>query len=477
MNTYIKNFKNFESGISELLELVPDLKYYTGESFDQRKVTHALLDVIKEDIPNMSENTYPNTFALKIDEDKVEFRTDLGYAFTWLKNPNSDNPYEFKISFTHIPRSRKSMIEELVSNGWEENEERSNYIARVPSKKENIVQEEFPSHESDDVQELQVENVKDYSQTLPIPTFDQVDEPIEEDDKNQIQEEEIEEDSDFSFRFANVTKEEPEDNEENDDDDKEDFVPQNKPLKKGLLGRSLNRNFRKPNLQENNKIVETQIEVEEPRQMVLPDGTITEETKNLSNTNTGFIDLDPRMFNIRPTDKPYNVIITFEGREMPLNVNEQKRGIIRDPANKKLIIEQVVYDYKEFKVFGLPDNYKPDQATYVESDTAPIDQYGSLPDEAFVPRETIMKNSTIDIDEIQEEAMRRENFKSKLSGIKSNPTWNREKNRPIIPQNNNSVLKRGRSFVIDRQPSQYPSNTGYQQSVRIRNDENPGNER
>lgn len=498
--SFEKDFKNFEDGIIHLLEVMPDLKYYIGSQVDERSIIIELLNVIKEDIPFVTNENYPNTFSLTVSAEKVEFKTDEGYSFGWntYTNNNTMIGYQFILSFINLSRSRRGIVEELISNGWEEKttenkiwRENNNPPRISINEEETIVikSEEEPEHNEDtDVQDVSVTNdeEKDYSQTIPLPTFDHVDENTEDTDipkEEEIKRPTINPLKRSLGKYAPFVKQPIEEIEEADTIEvEEEPIQIQEPPKKRLLGLGLRRRNvsevvevedaeqKEPIVEDINEMAEAQNLLETRRQMILPNGQITESTKHLEeSSNTGLIELDPSQYNIRPTERPDKVIITFEGEEMPINVNESTRGIVRDPANKKLIIDTVVYDYKSFRVFGLPDNYEPDQAINIEP-IANMRRHGFIPDKMFVPQETIMRNADIDVKAIQEEAIKREDFQTRLTGVKPSYNWNRGS---LNNKNSGNVLKRGKGFVIDRQnkPNVEPDNTNQTQSVQITNEE------
>lgn len=503
--SFKKEFKDFELGMGELLEKVPDVKYYTGDTIDQQQAIIHLLYLIRDDIPLVTNENYPNTFSLTISAREVGFKTDDNLAFGWRvwldKNTNKITGYQFRVTFINLSRNRKGIAEELISNGWKEKSseevqskfwEEINSTPRIFSEKESNQPEteEISTDEDIDVQDVSDTNeeVQDYSQLLPLPMFNQVDE-ASEDDNTSIQEEENEEIQTRS-RLGNlglrrnmgkytelVKTEEQKEDEEVQQEPIVEVLDKPKP-RLGLLGRSLKRRQvidiedaeQGESIAEDvHEMAEAQTILETPKQVILPNGKVTEASKYLEQMNTGLIKLDPNEYNIRPTERPDQVIITFEGEEVPINVNESHRGIIRDPANKKLIIDTVVYDYKSFTVFGLPENYEPDQAIHI-SGTKNMIEHGALPDEMFVPQETIMKNADVDIHAIREEAIKRENFQTKMTGVKPSLNWN----RGSLGTNSSggNVLKRGKGFVIDRTPSVPKDNyQGQTQSVQITNEE------
>jgi len=503
--SFKKEFKDFELGMGELLEKVPDVKYYTGDTIDQQQAIINLLYLIRDDIPLVTNENYPNTFSLTISAREVGFKTDDNFAFGWRiwldKNTNKITGYQFRVTFINLSRNRKGIAEELISNGWKEKsseEVQSKFWEEVDSTPRVFIEkesskpetEDISTNEDTDVQDVSDTNeeVQDYSQLLPLPTFNNVDE-ASEDDNTPIQEEENEE-IQTRPRLGNlglrrnmgkyselVKMEEQKEDEEVQQEPVVEVLDKPKP-KLGLLGRSLKRRQvidvedeeqGEPIEEDVHEMAEAQTILETPKQVILPNGKVTEASKYIEQMSTGLIKLDPNEYNIRPTERPDQVIITFEGEEVPINVNESHRGIIRDPANKKLIIDTVVYDYKSFTVFGLPENYEPDQAIHIGATKNMID-HGALPDEMFVPQETIMKNADVDIHAIREEAIKRENFQTKMTGVKPSLNWN----RGSLGTNSSggNVLKRGKGFVIDRTPSVPKDNyQGQTQSVQITNEE------
>ena len=74
--SFKKEFKDFELGMGELLEKVPDVKYYTGDTIDQKQAIINLLYLIRDDIPLVTNENYPNTCSLTISAREVGFKTD-----------------------------------------------------------------------------------------------------------------------------------------------------------------------------------------------------------------------------------------------------------------------------------------------------------------------------------------------------------------------------------------------------------------
>lgn len=506
--SFKKEFKDFELGMGELLERVPDIKYYTGDTIDQKQAIIHLIYLIRDDIPLVTNENYPNTFSLTISAREVGFKTDDNLAFGWRvwldKNTNKILGYQFRVTFINLSRNRKGIAEELISNGWKERSsdevqskfwEEINTTPRSFSEKEsNKPEEDFSTDEDTDVQDVSSSDEEDYSQLNLLPTFNHVDEATEDDISNVQEEEPIKEEQHLPRlglrrsmgKYANYIHNMDEEESETETQDEDE--PQQEPIvevidkpkpRLGLLGRSLKKRTvievedaeqGEPIAEDVHEMAEAQTILETPKQVILPNGKVTASSQYIQEMSTGLVQLDPNQYNIRPTDRPDQVIITFEGDEVPINVNESHRGIIRDPANKKLIIDTVVYDYKSFTVFGLPENYKPDQALHV-SGTSNMIEHGALPDEMFVPQETIMKNSDVNIEAIREEAIKRENFHTKMTGVRPSINWNRG-NLGNPRNNSGNVLKRGRGFVIDRTPSiPKDDNTGQTQSVQITNEE------
>lgn len=502
--SYKKEFDTYEDGMVEISTYLPDLRNYIGNNFDQREVIRNMLHLIEDDMPFIDNDNYPNTFSFTISAREVGFKTDEGLAFGWRvwldKNTNHIIGYQFRITFINLSRTRKKIAERLVANGWKEKTDslqskfwdENSGTNRISNEKENNIQEEIIStNESINVQDIPMENdEKDYSSITLLPTFVQDDENTVEDTN-----EEKEEVKQQPQPIAEETQAPPinrpklnmgmfRDREQNIEDvsyiteeleEIEEEVPQPRPrpLIRGLNRRQVvQQEDVEPihEVEDINSMAESQTLLEEPKQTILPNGKITSSSRNIvEQENNGFIELDPKLYSIRPGETRAEVIIKFEGEEFPVNVHEQTRGILRDPANKKLIINSVVYDYNTFTVFGLPSNYEPDQAIHLKNDYMSDDKV--IPDEAFVPMETIRRNEDIDIGSIQEEAIKRENFKTRMTGIRPNITWARES--VTVNTDGSTTLKQGRGFVISDKPAKpYTVDVPqYQtQSVQIQDD-------
>ena len=455
-----KEFDTYEDGIEELITILPDLKEYIGNNISHNEIVTNLLNIVKEEIPSVDNPNYPNTFSLTISAREVGFKTDDGMAFGWRiwldKNNNNILGYQFRITFLTLPRNRRKVIKELLDHKWKEKTDalqskfwdEVNSTSRNSNEKESI-QTQDNSKNDDDVQDFPNKNDRDYSKVTVLPTFFQnSSDDIEDDVEEKAQEE---------------------------------FKPRQRPK---LVGRSLLR----PKLQSQEVVYqydesenkepeqisemnEAQDIMESPRDTILQNGKVVEESidtrEEYTEDERGLIQLDPDYYSIRPGNTQAVVIIKFNGEETPINVLEQNSGIVRDLANKKLRIGRVVYDYANYTVFGLPEEYEPDNATYVENHESRI--YQPIPDETFVPQETIRKYEDIDIEAIQEKAIQREERQARRTGIRPQLQWNR--GNPRQQDNRPKVLRQGRAFVIDNPQEQKEEYTNQTQSVQITDEE------
>lgn len=214
------------------------------------------------------------------------------------------------------------------------------------------------------------------------------------------------------------------------------------------------------------------------RQTILPNGRVVQNEIE-EDYNNEPRELDSRLFRITPGagDSKTEVMITYQGKTTPLNIYESHPGIIHDWQAKTLLINQkYLYDYRHWTVTALSDDYEPDQATYVHN--VHMENSAPVPDEAFVPEDTIIRNRRADIDAIQEEAAKRREFKDMMAGIKSDTSWKNTSGRtesPIIASKQQSGLPRRRgSFVLEKPQALHQNpNINAGQSVQIFNDERP----
>ena len=520
---YSKIFDYFEYGIKELVNIVPEIKDYIGDSYDRETVLNYILDLFKEDLPYIG-NEDSSNLSITLDQQSLVFLMDNGMSFSfYIQTETHDDTvivtgfnFIFNYSNPYMNKRRfKRLTEGFESYGWKIENNDTN---RIPDTKETFKEEETATKEDTNVQNIPNKNYQDYTEAVPLPTFIQDDEepPKQEEEvikqytpsSNKLDrlrmnsgkyapliESEVQEDPLDPIGIANRYSTLTDFYRSSDFRENIDYwYSENKPtqalqeVESIILSNS-------PNIDSIQEQTEPNMEVQQvdarnipsrlkglQRPVILPNGKVAEETKYLQEpTNSiGLEELDPAFFSIRPGQDQATVIIKYEGREFPYNVNEQRAGIIRDPANKKITIDYVVYDYRVYKAYKLPDDFEPDNATYVGA-TPNMISHQQLPDEAFVPRETIMKNADIDIDAIQEEAIKRERFKEKMTGIKTPPLWNRDTVQPLPQQSSGNVLRKGKAFVIEQNhgipkpqiefPSQYNDGYGPQQSVQITNED------
>ena len=416
---YSKMFYSFDNAIRELTSIIPDLKDYIDEAENRLEVTGKLLHLIYEEYYDIENEEEIPEISLELNSSSLKYwADDMMFAFEEL-----EDGYEFTFSLSSNNKRKIKRIQDGFDKyDWQE----SNSTGRVFNAKEAIKEKRVKIKEEPDVQDLPHKETKDYSSIVPLPTFIQDD---EESPKEEVQQQE-------TYPIETAPKLPVE--------DKVEIVEE-------IDARRIRTN-------------------REPlRQTILPNGMVTKDTRHIDSIQQGSLEiLDPASYNIRPTQDPATVVITHEGRNFPVNVYEQHRGVYRDPANKKLTIGNVVYDYNVWKAFRLPEDFKPDNATFVGANKNMID-HQQVPDEVFVPRETILKNADIDIDAIQEEAMARERHREKITGIESNIQWNRDTVQQ--QQSTGNVLRKGRSFVIDSPKQNTEYNQPQTQSVQIINED------
>lgn len=138
--SYVKRFKTFEEGFSEIIKYNPELKNYCGRDPIVVDVIAAMLNSVKDNIPTTDNSNYPNTLSLSIDTKEVGFKTDINIAIGWRTEyffKEGKTYYNFRISFFTIPSYKKSIIEEMIQSGWkkiESGEYRSHFWDKTSDK-------------------------------------------------------------------------------------------------------------------------------------------------------------------------------------------------------------------------------------------------------------------------------------------------------------------------------------------------------
>ena len=114
-----KVFRTFKEGISELCEMFPSIKSFTGEDMEYESVVKKLLECIANDIPTFK-NT--NTLAISLNIGEIGFKTKDHYSFGCRIHENDlgDTIYSFRISFAkNSKRSFKKKNSAILSEkGW-----------------------------------------------------------------------------------------------------------------------------------------------------------------------------------------------------------------------------------------------------------------------------------------------------------------------------------------------------------------------
>ena len=501
-DTLYKSFYQFEEGMEEILNLVPDIQDYTGNSVRMEDVIQNLLNMLGEEIASIMTRNSSAEFVLK--SNYLKMNTDENLMFGWQV---MDNGYKFNIVFIDPPRSKRKYITNLINNGWvgenENNEEVRAPLRRI-DKKEPIQEEE--ETQVSDVQDVQESNEgKRFISAEPLPTFfneDSEDTDDTDSDNTPVlfDTESVDEEAVVEEQKPQLPLRQPLVNKENKPNRGKlvpgsfkgmpnNKLPSLKEMREEAQAMTPRENvatvqdaeYREINDETIDEIRDARELISAPKQMVLPNGKVTQATQNIIPYSE--IDnepLDPELYNIRRDDpnNPCEVVITYEGEEFPYNVNEPTSGIVRYTASKKLVIEgRIMYDYGSLTVQKLPRNYRPDQAQYIGG-TGEMSNRPAVPDESFVPESTIRKNEYLDIESIQEEAMERDNFNLKMGKIPTSK-WRASSKLSGINNRSTNIVNTGRAFVMSP-----PSNNNNinnddqdnlrgQQSVRIMNDEKP----
>lgn len=490
MNTYVKVVDNLEDALYDVIEYIPNLEYFLGENYEPHTLISKILEALNAEIDSL----LLGDISFSISPSGLKLVTDEKIEFGWVCN---DNIHKVYLTFPSISRSMRKYVNDLLDHGWEElgsNEERLKvlFTSNRGISKTKEVEEETQVEESvvSSVQEEHFDTKYDNNQ--PLPTFFE-DEDVEEDtdtdthssdsvgdmEDNRYNNEDVEEENNDNtikeeeliiekhqtpgLRRVSPLIKNPYEEEETSPQLSFTFKQQHQQVQQQSPTTEVVEDYDIDEMRDAQEIINT------PKQMILPNGKVTESTKNIvpfSNIDQSPIDLN--QYNIRAGNYPSQVIITYQGEEFPYNVNEYRPGIIRISESKKLIIEnKMLYDYSNFTVQRLPNNYRPDQAQFIGSNTG---NYGPIPDEAFVPESTIRKNEYIDVEAIQEEQIEIDDF-NKSQG-KMTPNWKRPNLLNRAPK---KLANPTGAFVLNRgshvQPRDPKKNFNGRQTVQISNEE------
>lgn len=416
--TYIKEFASFEEGYKELSNLVPTVKLYGGDNVEFENVLKSLTTVILENPPSPFNENFPNTFSFSINSKEMGFLTDDAMAFGYRMFADKKAfVYQFRVTFLALSVRKRMCIDRIVEHGWKErdlSDKQSRFWSdlsngqRPVNIKRNEVQNLSQKTKNSQKVSLTVEGDKKHTiSNTPVET-------INTKEEEPVQEAVVIEDP----NYPRLIVEEPitiQDNAEIINTKEEDAVD--------LTGRYTGA------AKSVVTITESDAEIAQRRQ--------SEETKMKYMQSCRII----------PGTTPSIFIINHFGNQIVININDRNDGVYIDRASYIIKIDNVLYNYKDFKVSFLEADYQPEQAQFVPG-TEMMRQHEQPTDEDFVggkmvnerqaevPEHTIVAPPKPQITPIQQQMLNQNNQQQNYNLIP-----------PVTQQ---SVLKTGRTLVIDK---------------------------
>lgn len=130
-----KNFSNFEEGINEIVNIVPQLNQFFGitDSIiirEPKELVKHLLGIVIDNIPTIDDIEYPRLYSISVSANQVGFRTKSNIAFGWHTIFDKDTgnvSYTFRISIYGNSFQLKNIENSLKGNGWDQTPLRTNY--------------------------------------------------------------------------------------------------------------------------------------------------------------------------------------------------------------------------------------------------------------------------------------------------------------------------------------------------------------
>lgn len=371
--TYIKEYDNFEDGYNNMISVVPDIKMYAGENNNYDDVINSLLNTISESIPSPINPNFPNTMSFSINSKEVGFLTDDQLAFGWkifLQKNNDSMAFQFRITFLSLSISKRKYIDVLLENGWKEkdlSDKQSRFWNEIhtnsrPSYKDAPTNKQSSNKQPEKrkvVQEVHVDNNEPIiSQTSIADTSSQTENITQFIQKQVV----------AAMQKMNMNN----------------SPVENKPHITEVNGINTATKSTLVNYSDTTK----QQPVTNPKQVV----KISDETQ------TEY--LQPSRDISQCAIYPYEGKATFRinhfGNEFIYNINDRQDGIFLDRNSENIKIDNVLYNYKTFKVTQLPAEYEADNSTYIPG-TDKMREHGPVDDSVFIPQSIIEKANNPDL--------------------------------------------------------------------------------
>lgn len=119
--SYFKDFDKFEDGYNELINTIPEFKVYGGDMATVESVVRSICSITSENVPSISNPSYPNTIAISISAKEVGVLTDEAIAFGWRIAFNKElnkHVYRFRVTFLSKSMNRRMQIKTIMDLGW-----------------------------------------------------------------------------------------------------------------------------------------------------------------------------------------------------------------------------------------------------------------------------------------------------------------------------------------------------------------------
>jgi hypothetical protein len=122
--TYCKTFESFNQGLSELVTISNTIaKLFPEEIHTHEQAVSFLIRIVYENIPSITNEEYPNFYAIDLSADKCSFRTPHHVSFGWKIYANQTTEsvkylYKFKIDLIMNKPSFKDVAEKARQLEW-----------------------------------------------------------------------------------------------------------------------------------------------------------------------------------------------------------------------------------------------------------------------------------------------------------------------------------------------------------------------
>ena len=119
--SYFKDFDKFEDGYNELITTIPEFKVYGGDMATVESVVRNICKITSENVPSISNPSYPNTISISISSKEVGVLTDESIAFGWRIAFNKElnkHVFRFRVTFLSKSMNRRMQIKTIMDLGW-----------------------------------------------------------------------------------------------------------------------------------------------------------------------------------------------------------------------------------------------------------------------------------------------------------------------------------------------------------------------